>query len=75
MKVNEDTDGKAGYNASYGLGFKNVVIRRMQDSKNILLDVLTGSEEAEIIDKIIEFPREYFVQVGKKGEVLNVLTT
>ena len=57
----EDVDGKAGYIKAMGLDLKRSDTPPwMQDFlKNILLDVLTGSEEEEIIEKIIEFRKEY----------------
>ena len=57
----EDVDGSAGYIKAMGLDLKRSDTPPwMQDFlKDILLDVLTGSEEQEIIDKIIEFRKEY----------------
>ena len=65
----EDVDGKAGYDCkAMGLD-QNVVIQLwMQDFKNILLDVLTGSEEEEIIEKIIEFVKNILEKLSwQKG--------
>jgi len=57
----EDVDGNPGYIKAMGLDLKRSDTPPwMQDFlKDVLLDVLTGSEEQEIIDKIIEFRKEY----------------
>ena len=57
----EDVDGSAGYIKAMGLDLKRSDTPPwMQEFlKEVLLDVLTGSEEQEIIDKIIEFRKEY----------------
>ena len=57
----EDVDGKAGYIKAMGLDLKRSDTPPwMQDFlKDLLLDVLTGSEENEIIEKIIEFRKQY----------------
>jgi hypothetical protein len=57
----EDVDGSPGYIKAMGLDLKRSDTPPwMQEFlKEVLLDVLTGSEEQEIIDKIIEFRKEY----------------
>ena len=57
----EDVDGKAGYIKAMGLDLKRSDTPPwMQDFlKDLLLDVLTGSEENEVIEKIIEFRKQY----------------
>ena len=57
----EDVDGKAGYIKAMGLDLKRSDTPPwMQDFlKDVLLEVLTGAEEQEILDKIVEFRKEY----------------
>jgi hypothetical protein len=57
----EDTDGKAGYIKAMGLDLKRSDTPPwMQDFlKDLLLEVLTGTEENDILEKIIEFRKSY----------------
>jgi len=57
----EDVDGKAGYIKAMGLDLKRSDTPPfMQDFlKDILLMVLTGATEREVIDTIIEFRKEF----------------
>ena len=57
----EDVDGKAGYIKAMGLDLKRSDTPPwMQDFlKDVLLEVLTDAEEQAILDKIIEFRKEY----------------
>jgi|13_taG_2_1085334.scaffolds.fasta_scaffold00034_27 DNA polymerase elongation subunit (family B) len=57
----EDVDGKAGYIKAMGLDLKRSDTPPwMQDFlKDVLLEVLTDAEEQDILEKIIEFRKEY----------------
>ena len=57
----EDVDGSAGYIKAMGLDLKRSDTPPwMQDFlKDVLLEVLTDAEEQAILDKIIEFRKEY----------------
>jgi hypothetical protein len=57
----EDVDGKAGYIKAMGLDLKRSDTPAwMQDFlKDVLLEVLTDAEEQDILEKIIEFRKEY----------------
>lgn len=65
-----DTDGKPGKLKAMGLDLKRSDTPKvMQDfMSGLLMDVLTGSEREEIIDKIKEFKREFHERPGwEKG--------
>ena len=57
----EDVEGKAGYIKAMGLDLKrsDTPVWMQDFLKDVLLEVLTDAEEQDILEKIIEFRKEY----------------